>query len=291
MSNSVKNFTGIRHFMSREAILGHESSWQISDFGMAQRRHGYDPGLLETIRQRAVQLKREHAHRKHLNLTFITGADRFIPEIKELMHDQRRLDRLSDLAGARLEPYPLSIVGATVTFMGPNDGAVDWHCDGVPVTELVPLSISDPIVGGELEIFLGNSESGRARADRGENIPRSELLTVQHKMGYSTIGQFVGVLHRTRPIEYGDRVTLVLNQRSVERPFIDDNRMFYLAADNDLGREWVNEMAEDVWSHQLPAYRRAEAAREAVCEAASHPAGEDSEAAPILFPKKNVALP
>ncbi|WP_245463797.1 MULTISPECIES: hypothetical protein [unclassified Mesorhizobium] len=35
--------------------------------------------------------------------------------------------------------------------------------------------------------------------------------------------------------------------------------MFYLAADNDHDREWVSELAEDVWTNQLPAYRRFEA--------------------------------
>ena len=37
--------------------------------------------------------------------------------------------------------------------------------------------------------------------------------------------------------------------------------MFYLAADNDHDREWVNELAEDVWTNQLPAYRRHEEER------------------------------
>ncbi|TRC95567.1 hypothetical protein FJV76_01915 [Mesorhizobium sp. WSM4303] len=80
-------------------------------------------------------------------------------------------------------------------------------------------------------------------------------------MNYATLGQFLGVLHRTAPIQFGDRVTLVLNQRSVAKPYVDDNRMFYLAADNDHDREWVNELAEDVWTNQLPAYRRFEEER------------------------------
>ncbi|RWH71546.1 MAG: hypothetical protein EOR72_17410 [Mesorhizobium sp.] len=75
-------------------------------------------------------------------------------------------------------------------------------------------------------------------------------------MNYATLGQFLGVLHRTAPIQLGERVTLVLNQRSTIRPYVDDNRLFYLAADNDHDRAWVNELAEDVWTNQLPAYRR-----------------------------------
>lgn len=246
----------IRQSVNREALLGHESAWKVSDLGMVQFRHDYDPALLEIIRRKALALKEKHAHRKHLNLTFITGADRFIPEIKDLIHDEHRLNRLSAFAGTRLEPYPFSVVGSTVTFMNPGDGAVDWHCDGVPLTELIPLSVSDPIIGGELEIYLGNCEVGKARTDRGEEIPPNELLRVPHMMGYGTLGQFVGVLHRTRPIVFGDRITLVLNLRSVERPFVDDNRLFYLAADNDHDRAWIEEMAEDVWTNQLPAYRR-----------------------------------
>ena len=212
---------------------------------------------MDTIKFKALELKDKQAQQKHLDLTFITGADRFIPEINELFHDKLRLERLSDYAGTKLEPYPLSIVGSTVTYMGPadKDGTVDWHCDGVPVTELIPLDISDPIIGGELEIYLGNCEVGKSLTDDGKVLNPTQILTLPHKMGYSTLGQFHGILHRIAPIKYGHRLTLVLNSRSVERSFIDDNRMFYLAADTDQSDEWVNEMAQDVWEHQLPAYR------------------------------------
>lgn len=256
--------TDIRHSISREAIIGHETTWKISNLGAVQSRHGYDESLLEYIRQEALRLKEQRAMHKHLNLTFITGADRYIPEIRDLINDPLRLERLSDMAGTKLEPYPFSVVGSTVTFMGPHDGAVDWHCDGVPVTELIPLSISDPIVGGELEIFLGNCEVGKAKTDRGELLSPDKVLKLPHKMGYSTLGQFVGILHRTVPIQIGERVTLVLNMRSVEKPYIDDNRMFYLAADNDHENHWITEMAEDVWKRQLPAYRAFEAKRESL---------------------------
>lgn len=246
----------LRYAISREAIIGHDTAWKVSNFGAAQYLHGYDPEILEAIRLKALQLKEQYAVHKHLDLTFITGADRYIPEIKELMHDRLRLERLSDMMGTQLEPYPLSIVGSTVTFMNPKDGAVDWHSDGVPITELVPLSISDPIVGGHLEIYCDNADKGRAILEKGQELPRNKILKIDHKMQYATLGQFVGVLHRTAPIKLGDRVTLVLNQRSKVKPFVDDNRMFYLAADNDVDRSWVQELADDVWNNQLPAYRR-----------------------------------
>jgi hypothetical protein len=253
-----------RQSISREAIVGHETAWCVSDLGAVQFRHSYDPQLLEAIKRKALELKGERATRKHLDLTFITGADRFIPEIKELINDKRRIESLSHFAGVKLEPYPLSTVGSTVTFMSPSDGAVDWHCDGVPVTELIPLEISDPIIGGELEIYLGDCEVGRSKVNQHLLLPERNILRIPHNMGYSTLGHFLGIFHRTAPIQYGNRITLVLNLRSTEKPFVDDNRMFYLAADTDQDAEWVMEMTKDVWENQLPAYRKFEAARTGV---------------------------
>ena len=262
-ANWVAERPKVRQFICREDILGHETAWEVSQLGAVQFRHDYDSELLQAIKNKALAQRDELAEQKHLDLTFITGADRYIPEINEIIHDRKRLDHLSELAGTKLEPYPLSIVGSTVTFMGPRtgDGTVDWHCDGVPVTELIPLEISSPILGGELEIYLGNCEVGKAKTNRRESISEREILRIPHRMGSSTLGHFLGVLHRTSPIQFGHRITLVLNLRSVERPFVDDNRLFYLAADTDQQREWVNEMAQDVWENQLPAYRRFEAAR------------------------------
>jgi len=250
----------VRHAISREAIIGHDTAWKISDLGAIQFEHGYDEELLKTIERKALELKEQYAIQKHLDLTFITGADRYIPEIAELHQNKKRMKRISQLAGTELEPYPFSIVSTTVTFMGPEDidGVVDWHCDGVPVTELVPLSISDPIIGGELEIYMDNCEIGRSALDKGETLPAEKMMIMPHKVGYSTLGQLMGVLHRTVPIQFGSRVTLVMNYRSVKEPHKDDNRIYYLAADNDDDKTWINEIAEDVWERQLPAYRKME---------------------------------
>ncbi len=255
----------VRQSISREAIIGHDTSWKVSDLGAVQFQHNYNQDILQAIKSRALELKQEKAHQKHLDLTFITGADRFIPEINELIHDKERLERLSDYAGTKLEPYPYSVVGSTVTYMGPQeqDGTVDWHCDGVPVTELIPLDISDPIIGGELEIYMGNCEIGKSLTDVGAEPNPKDILTIPHKMGYSTLGHFLGILHRTAPIKYGHRLTLVLNLRSTERSFVDDNRMFYLAADSEQDKEWIDEIAEDVRVNQLPSYQKSEAIRTA----------------------------
>lgn len=263
----------LRHYISRSAIIGHDTSWKVSDFGAAQFEHAYDADLLAHIAEKAKALKSEHAHQKHLNLTYIAGADRYIPEINELTHDKTRLERLSDLAGTRLEPYPLSVIRSTVTYMGPSagDGTIDWHSDGVPLTELVSLDISDPIIGGELEIYLGNSEAGKCETDAGRELPESKILRIPHRVGYSTVGQFLGVLHRTAPIRYGHRLTLNLNLRSVDRSFVDDNRPFYLAADTDHDDAWMDEIREDVWNNQLPSYRKFEQNRQNLGSVDSNP--------------------
>ena len=266
--------TAIRHSISREAIIGHDTAWKVSDLGAVQFKHDYDEGLLKRIEEAAIAMKEEQAHRKHLNLTFITGADRFISDINDLIHDKARLERLSAFAGTELEPYPLSIVGSTVTFMGPDggDNSVDWHCDGVPVTELIPLQLDDHIVGGELEICHGECEIAKALIYDGKEIPSRDTFKIQHKVGYSTLAQFVNVYHRTAPITVGTRITLVLNLRSVEKPFVDDNRLFYLAADNNDDFDWIEEMQRDVRERQLPAYQACERKKMGIAEPASETA-------------------
>lgn len=248
----------VRFSASREAILGHLSGTKFCDLGLVQSRHDYDPQVLEVIRQKAIALKQEDTVREHLNLTFASGIQRKIPEIRELQADKHRLERLSDLAGTKLENYYLDVVSTTVTFMSPMDGSVDWHCDGVPGTELIPLSISDPIIGGELEIYRGNCEVGKALTQRGDDIDPGETLKVPHMMGYSTLGQFHGVYHRTNPIQFGERITLVMNLRSVDEPWIDSNDVTYLLADNHGAEDqsWIDDMIKDDHEVKLPSYQR-----------------------------------
>lgn len=238
----------------REEILGAPSHHQISDLGVAQYAHDYDPALLNVILEKALAIKAEAAARRHLGLNYIRAAHRVIPEIEELVHWPGRLDRLEALAGVRLEPYPISVISTIITFTSatPDDGSITWHTDGVPVTELVPLLIRDT-EGGELEIFRGPADEGLARQARREPIPEDRLLRIAHKPGHSVVGQLMRVMHRVRPMSRGLRVTLNLNLRSAERPYIDDNTLCYLAADNpELG--WQEEYVADVRARQLPAY-------------------------------------
>ena len=224
---------------------------------MAQYKHNYDQNLLATILKKALAIKEEAAVKRHLNLKYIRGPQRLIPEINQLNHDPLRLARINQLVGAELEPYPISIVASTITFMGPEDGdgTVDWHSDGCPVTELIPLSIDDNDDCG-VEIYKGNHETGHALLAEGKEIPGDQVFGVQHRVGSSTLGQFIRVLHRTVPMSRGTRVTLVLNLRSREKPYVDDNSLHYLGADNP-DFSWVDEVISDVREHRLPAYETA----------------------------------
>lgn len=246
---------------SRDQLLGYDTHMKVSDLGVAQRRHDYPADLLATILTKALALKQEASDRRHLDLRLIKGAADFIPEVNELIHWPGRLETLSAIAEEHLEPYPVSCIGSTITFMGacPDDGVVGWHADGIPLTEIIPLQITDDARGGELTVFCDNYETGMARLARGERLTDSELAKFPHQMGHSTLAQLIRVLHCTSPMPAGARVSLNLNLRSRTRPWVDDNPMYYLGADNpDFA--WVDQYVTDVRDRQLPAYMARSAA-------------------------------
>lgn len=239
---------------ARSEITGYRNFHQVSDLGVVQFRHGYDEELLTHILQRALEIKETHAEMRQLNLNYICDAASHIPEIKDLLHSPDRMRVAEELSGVRLEPYPISIISSIITFTSPSpkDGAITWHADGVPVTELIPLSIVDP-EGGELELYRGSADEGLFRAHAGETIAQDQIIRIKHREGFSVLGQLMRLMHRVRPMSRGYRVTLNLNFRSAEKPFIDDNSMCYLAADNpDFA--WQNTYIDDVKMRQLPAY-------------------------------------
>lgn len=240
------------HRVCRSELIGKKTHWQVSDLGLAQQDHHYDPGLLEVICQKAHAIKEEVSDKRHLNLRYIRQAHVHIPEILELVYYPGRLDALSDLAETALEPYPISVIASTITFMGasPSDGTIDWHADGVPVTEIIPLEIHD-LTGGALQLYRGDYEVGLSRLQAGD--PLTDVVSVPHRLGASTLGQLMRVLHRTEPIATGHRVSLNLNLRSRDKPYIDDNAAYYLAADNP-DYKWVNQYLDDVRARQVPAY-------------------------------------
>ncbi|MER5772179.1 hypothetical protein [Streptomyces sp. NPDC001985] len=244
--------------IDRPTLLGKDEHWKISDLGVMQLRHDYPADLLETIRRKALDIKEEQSADLHLNLRFVRNAQSLIPEIKELVHWPGRIEQLSEFAGAELEPYPHRVISTALTFMGPEDGTVDWHGDGPPVTELVALEV-DGAVGGRLELYQGDFEAAMAVVQKGGTLPRDRLIHLQHKVGSSMFGQLMRVAHRTEPMTAGTRITLTMNLRSVTHPYIENNPMYYLAADNpDFA--WVEEYVADVRERQLPAYLAARTA-------------------------------
>jgi hypothetical protein len=242
--------------MTRDDIVGEPTFTKCSDLGVVQREHGYDPALLQEIARKAIALRdSDAADKRHLNLKFMRAAHHHIPEIGELIADPRRIERLSAIAGIPLEPYPISVISSIITFQGAAEaeGSIVWHTDGVPITEMIPLIIDDGLVGGELEIFGGPSEAGLARQATDDHFDDDELIRIPHRMGYSIVGQLMRLMHRVTPISRGSRITLNLNLRSLERPYIDDNSMYYLAADNP-SLDFVDEYVADLRERQLPAY-------------------------------------
>ncbi|MBE1578819.1 hypothetical protein ACFORH_20325 [Amycolatopsis roodepoortensis] len=238
--------------LTRSDILGRPSFWKVSELGVRQFDHGYPEQLLDTILMKAHEL-RESAAKTNLNLRYLRNAHHHIPEVAQLMHDRARLDRLSGLAGVPLEPYPVDFLGSMITFMGPEDGTVDWHGDSVPVTELVALS-ADDVAGGELAIYRGELDEGRARLAAEGELPDDRTLKLTHRVGHSIFGQLMGVLHRTSPMTSGTRVTLNLNLRSAAQPHIDDQRLSHLAAESpDFA--WLDHYVSDVRCRQLPSLR------------------------------------
>jgi hypothetical protein len=246
------------HQTSRRELLGKSTEWRISDLGVAKVRHDYPHDLLQAIAKRATEVKERESHKRHLNLRYIRNAQSVIPEINELLHWPGRLNALSELAGTQLEDYPFSVAKTTITFMGPEDGTVQWHCDGVPATELVALEVHDT-EGGELTVYAGDPDEGLEAMRRGETLPEDRLIRLQHEVGCSMVAQLIRVLHRAEPMTRGSRITLNFGLRSMERPYIDDNSMFYLAADNP-SFDFVDEYVADVRERQLPAYVASRAA-------------------------------
>lgn len=111
----------------------------------------------------------------------------------------------------------------------------------------------DQLEGGELELYKGPSEVGLAMQSQGLSIPSSNIAKVSHRLGYSVLGQLMRLMHRVSPISKGSRITLNMNIRSADRPYVDDNSMCYLAADNpDFA--WTEAYIADVRGRQLPAY-------------------------------------
>ena len=236
---------------SRDEIVG-PSYWKIADFGVAQFRHNYNPELLNKIASKAMKLKSELADNRHLDLNYIRGVQRYIPEVQSLLEDKDRLAKLEQLVGIGLEVYPISVITSIVTFMNSGDGTIGWHTDGPPLVEIIPLDI-DNLEGGETQVYCAHHEIGRLELEEKKKLGENKIISIEHKMGFSLLGQFYRVLHRASPIYNGSRMTLNIGYRSCDKPYIDDNSLVYLGADNP-NFEWLDQYFDDVKKRKLPAY-------------------------------------
>lgn len=239
-----------------ESIIGLPTYWKVSNLGIVKYHHDYDSSLLETIRKKAKDLKNQLAHNMHKNHTYIRGAQKYIPEILELHHNPQRLAQLEELAQTPLEPYHISVITSSLTYMSPSDGAIDWHSDGTPIAEIIPLIIED-LEGGELEVYQGHYDVGLGELERDGEISSEKIMSVKHQVGCAVFGQFMSLLHRVKPVTKGRRISLNMTYRSKEKPYFDHHTMWYLGADNP-DFEWQDDYINDVKTKQLPAYLKQE---------------------------------
>ena len=247
----------ILHHYSREDLIG-PSSWKFSDLGLVQFENGYDPELLGRIRDQAIALKDRLASPSCLSTTYIRAPHLHIPELADFVFDLTRISQLEEFAQTRLEVYPLNIASCFIHFMSHEDGSLAWHSDAVPSLEIINLALDD-LEGGQMEIYCGSEDEGRSLLESADALPVDALREIEPRIGYSVYGQFTRTLHRTKPITKGNRIALLIAHRSVEKPYVDDNSLWFLGADNP-DFEWAGEFVRDERERKLPAYLRDKAA-------------------------------
>lgn len=114
------------------------------DLAFARIEHGYPSELLDDVLLRSRQLRdaAQPKERRFLGFDHLRRVQETIPEVAELVHDRSRLDRLSDIAGVELEPYPIGTSCSGVNFYWPGQQPIQFHCDGPAFVELVPAGRS-----------------------------------------------------------------------------------------------------------------------------------------------------
>jgi hypothetical protein len=215
----------------------------------------YGTETLARIASKALEL-RPRAQGKFLGLVHLRAAQTHIPEVFNLMHDLARLRALSVLCGTELEPYPLTRAGAHINFYEPHRATVDFHTDGPPYVELIPILLDGNCRGGSTVIFRGCPQSGLAIQRKGQKIPRDRLLSVSHEIGRSIVMQGRSLCHSAEVLTDGQRVTLVLPLRSKLKPWKDNNTLERLLLD-DSPEDVVDEWTRDSIHRKLPALRSA----------------------------------
>ena len=227
----------------------------VSDLGYAVLYHQYDYRVVERISQQAVQLERL-AKREFLGLKHLRGAHTLIPEVAKLMYDEARLQKLSEICGTVVEPYPFTRAGSHINYYEANRLPISYHTDGPPFVELIPLLLEGEQEGGATLIFKGNPRVGLARQRASLSMPADSVIAVPHSLERSVIMQGRSLFHAAETLTGGRRITLVLPLRSRQQPWKDSNTLERLLLD-DQPEDVVDEWVKDAVVHRLPALRSA----------------------------------
>ncbi|MFC5948077.1 hypothetical protein ACFQH9_07295 [Pseudonocardia lutea] len=230
-----------------------------TDLAFARYHPDYDDAGLAAVLAHARELHAQTAAEtpageRHLGLDHLRRVQDRVPEVREMVHDRERLDRLSEFAGVELEPYPIPTSCSGVNFYRPGQPPIALHRDGPAFVELVPLYADGSQDGGSTLVYRGPADVGAVRAAQGE-LPASELVAVPQRVGSAVLLQGRMLLHTAELLTDGHRVTLVLSLRSRAEPWKDTNTLGRLLRDDrpeDVAAAWEH----DVETRQLPALRR-----------------------------------
>jgi hypothetical protein len=132
-----------------------------------------------------------------------------------MTHDPGLLDFMRGLAGAELEPHPVTHHGVHLNF-APEDIELtvdQWHTDSTSFDYVLAATDPRQVSGGRFVYFRGSVEEGRALLDRGEELPADRLVRPELPgPGWAILQQGHRILHRTSRLDAPGRLgTLVVS--------------------------------------------------------------------------------